>query len=476
MIILYVPEIDEIKDDLREAIIRRHPKIRNFSDGSMLSVLNEIIAIQVNLMYQRIEDSVYNISILTAEGDNLDAIIIDRLPEGRLDGDQATGNLVFSSIEIAEAAIPVPLGSKALAVGSDGSRIFFETTAYGEIAIGDNSVIIPARAVYSGESGNVSAFMVTNIPYAISGIDRVENTTDFSGGTDQESDDDLRNRYYYAVLATGTATTTVIEEHLTDLEDISEAHLFSRSNGDLEVIVDYSGGVGDDYDDIGEVLLDNVAAGITCRGKLGSTIREGVVFDHLSDCSGGRIYVRAVSNALSGESFTINYIDILDRSRTATVVVPSSTIIGDIVEATLESSTDRATYINEIFYSGINSYDILIGMGDYPYLYVLPRTVYVDAVINITSTSTAPATLDDSVADSITDFLNSFTIGKDLEWSDLFLYIYMDYATSEMFSGIDNITLCSLTGDGSTISTAGSSIDIDEDQRIRARTITVTVT
>ena len=473
---MLVPEIDDIKDDLREAIIRRHPKIRNFSSGSMLDIIDEIIAIQVNLMYQKIEDAVYSISILTAEGSDLDALVVDRLPEGRLDGDQATGTLTFSSMEIAEVAIPVPLGSKALAVGSDGSRVFFETTAYGEISIGENSVNIAARAVNSGESGNVSAYMITNIPYAIDDVDRVENLTDFSGGTNQESDDDLRNRYYYAVLATGTATTTVIEEHLTDLEDISESHLFSRSNGDLEVVVDYSGGVGDDYDDIGEVLLDNVAAGITCRGKLGSTIRTGVVSDHLSDCSGGRIWVRAVSNALAGDSFTINYIDILSRSRTATVVIPSSTIIGDIVEATLEDDDDRAAYINETFYSGTNSYDILIGMGDYPYMYVLPRTVYVDATINVVATSTAPATLDDSIEDSITDFLNSFTIGKDLEWSDLFFYIYMDYSTNNLITGIDSITNCSLVGDGSTITTPGTTIDIDEDQRIRARTITVNVT
>lgn len=473
---MLIPEIDDIKDDLREAIIRRHPKIRNFSDGSMLDILDEIIAIQVNLLYQRIDDEVKSISILTAEGDDLDALVVDRLPEGRQDGDQATGNLTFSSMEITATAIPIPLGSKAMAIGDDGSRIYFETTAYGEIPIGSNSVLIAARAVLPGENGNVTAYSITQLPYAIADVDRVENLTAFIGGTDQEDDDDLRNRYYYAVLATGTATSTVIEEHLTDLEDISEAHIFNRSNGDIEVVVDYSGGTGSDYDDVYDTLVDNMAAGITSRGKLGSTIVSGVVTNHLSDCSGGRIWVRATSNVLAGESFSIGYVDILGRNRTATVVIPANTIIGDTIEATLESSTDRVAYIYQTIYTGSNSYDILIGMGEYPYLYVLPRTVYVDATINITGTSTAPTSLDDDIEDSVTDFLNAFTIGKDLEWSDLFLYLYIDYATSEMFEGIDNITLCSLTGDGSTITTPGSSIDIDEDQRIRARTITVTVT
>ena len=39
---MLIPEIDDIKDDLREAIIRRHPKIRNFSDGSMLDITVEL--------------------------------------------------------------------------------------------------------------------------------------------------------------------------------------------------------------------------------------------------------------------------------------------------------------------------------------------------------------------------------------------------------------------------------------------------
>ena len=52
----------------------------------------------------------------------------------------------------------------------------------------------------------------------------------------------------------------------------------------------------------------------------------------------------------------------------------------------------------------------------------------------------------------------------------------MDYTTSELITGINSITTCSLIGDGSTIATPGTTIDIDEDQRIRARTITVNVT
>jgi uncharacterized phage protein gp47/JayE len=472
---MIIPTITEIKEDLKEGIISRHPRIRNFAAGSMLDILDEIIAIQANLMYQRIDKEVKNISILTAEGSYLDALVVDRLPEGRQDGAKATGHITFSCNDIATVAIPVPLGTKCLAVGSDGTRVYFETTQTGSIGIGENSVVLDAQAVEAGIAGNVAEYAINQLAFYSADIDLVENTAAFTGGTDEEDDDDLRNRYYYAVLATGTATSIVIEEHLTDLEDISEAHVFARGNGDLEVIVDYSGGTGTDSTEINDVLEENVAAGITCRGKLGATIVSGTATNHLSDSSGGKIYVRATSNVLGGEAFTLNYFDDLGRIRLATITIPINTIIGDVIEADLLASTDRACYIDEIFYSGSNSYDILIGLGDYPYLYLLPRDVLVNVNITITKTSTAPSTIGTDIQSSIEDFLNDFAIGEDLEWSDLFLNIYIDYTTSIMQTGIDNISVCSINGDGSTISTPGSIINIDEDERIRAGTVTVTV-
>lgn len=473
---MYIPTVEEIAEDLKEGIIARHPKIRNFADGSMLSILNYIIAIQANLMYKRIDQEVKNISILTAEGEYLDALVVDRLPEGRQNGAQATGNITFSCNDNATSEIIIPLGIKVLAIGSDGNRIYFETTETGSIAIGENSVVLAARAVEPGISGNIAEYGITQLAYYNSDIDRVENIEAFAGGTDQEEDDDLRNRYYYAVFATGTATSLVIEEHLTDLEDVNEAHVFSRSNGDIEVVVDYSGGTGTDSQDIIDVLEENIAAGIISRGKLAATIVDGIITNHISESAGGKIFVRATSNILAGDSFTLNYYDNLDRIRLATVTIPVNTVIGDTVEATLLSPTDRIVYIDEIFYSGANSYDILVGMGEYPYLYGLPRPVDIHVTIGITQTSTAPASLATDIQTSIEDFLNDFAIGQDLEWSDLFLNIYIDYATSAMITGIDNIRSCVINGEGNIISAPGTVINVDEDEKIRAGTVTITVT
>lgn len=468
------PTIEEIEAQIKNGIISKHPLIRDFSPLSMLSILGGIIAGQTHLLYNSIDESTRSISILTATGNDLDDLVVDRLPMGRQLGTQATGNLTFKRSSVAEEIIPIPLGSKALALGQDGSKQYFETTAYGEIPIGEYSVIIEAHAVEPGILGNVGAYAITQLPFAIEGIDRVENVDAFSNGTDQESDDELRTRYYYAVLVPGKATQEVIEEHLSDLEDVSESHIYPRGNGDIEVIVDYDSGIGSDSTEILESLETNIAAGITCRGILGATINSGIVQSNLAETSGGRIWVRATNNILFSENMTIEYIDILGRTRTATMIISTNTIAGDTLQATLESSTDRAVSISDISYEGINSYEILIGMGQYPYLYVLPRTILIDVSVNIQKTTTPETNLELNIKDSITAFLNSYHIGEDLEWSDLFLYIYMDYETSRMFEGIDTVNICSISGLGSIITTTGSIINIAEDQRIRPGTITVT--
>ena len=218
---MYIPDLSDIELQIKNDICARHPLIRNFSPLSMLSILGGIVAGQAYLLYNRIDDSTKSISILTATGSDLDAIIVDRLPAGRQLGTQSTGYITFKCMYAATEAIPIPEGSKALALGQDGSKQYFETTAYGQIEIGDYSVIIEAHAVEPGISGNVAAYAINQIPFSIPGITRIENTAAFADGTDQETDDELRNRYYYAVLIPGKATTEIIEEHLTDLVDVS---------------------------------------------------------------------------------------------------------------------------------------------------------------------------------------------------------------------------------------------------------------
>jgi len=111
---------------------------------------------------------------LTATGSDLDDLVVDRLPEGRQRGTHSTGYLTFKRIYPATEAVPIPEGSKALALDADGTKHYFETTAYAEIPVGDTSVVVEARSFEPGSDTNVAAYSINQLPYAIDGVDRVE--------------------------------------------------------------------------------------------------------------------------------------------------------------------------------------------------------------------------------------------------------------------------------------------------------------
>ncbi len=67
------------------------------------------------------------------------------------------------------------------------------------------SGIIPVTAVISGSSGNLPVNSITQIPVTIGGLNSVTNETALVNGYDEESDDDLRARYYIAVQTPATS-------------------------------------------------------------------------------------------------------------------------------------------------------------------------------------------------------------------------------------------------------------------------------
>ena len=73
-----------------------------------------------------------------------------------------------------------------------GNPIEFETTE--EITIGDEPTPVAIIALDPGSAGNCEAGTTLNISVAISGVDATATVVSLDGGTDVESDDDLRSR------------------------------------------------------------------------------------------------------------------------------------------------------------------------------------------------------------------------------------------------------------------------------------------
>lgn len=474
-----IPTIASLMEDMRYFITRRHPLIRDFSDLSMLSVLNEAYARLLVELYGVMSGVESDLNIFTAIGTALDARVQDRLPEGRLEGAKAVGSLTFRR-DAYGPQVTIPLGTKAFAIGQNGEIATFETTEIGIIAAGDLSTVVSAAATTAGVGYNVPEHTVTTLTFPVTGVNSVDNIIPFSGGTPAETDEELRNRYIYAVLVPGTATTPLLEEHLTELAEVTEAKVYTEYGGDIQVIVDYSGGIGEDSAEIATTLLNNMAAGITSRGIIVATIVNGAPTCNIDMSRGGRIWIRPTVFISTQQTMSITYIDTFGLTKTATVIIPANTRTGVGIAATMESTDSRAVSVSSITYSGNKSFDISIGMGTYPYMYSLPRPITVTATIVIHLTDTPEVNLATKIHDSIEDYLGSFKIGDNLEYSSLYQYIFMDYAESQagtgrLFSGIHHVDSCMVSGNSQSIDDSGQTITISEDQRITAGAVVVTV-
>ena len=149
----------------------------------------------------------------TSIGADLDTWVND-YGVSRLGVANATGFVQFSRFTTTAVGF-VPVGAlirtadlfQAYTVTSDPTNLYYNATTPGyNLAIGVASVTVPVVSTTGGFASNVAPGTVTVISSNVAGIDTVNNSAAFSGGSDPESDAQLRARFvlYIASLSKGT--------------------------------------------------------------------------------------------------------------------------------------------------------------------------------------------------------------------------------------------------------------------------------
>lgn len=104
-------------------------------------------------------------------------------------------NIIRKSATASSGHLTV-IGDFSLAVGAQfitqGGLIFEVTQATADTA---GSASVPVTCTTLGISGNVAANTITQMPASLSGVTAVTNEVPFTNGYNEESDDDLRQRY-----------------------------------------------------------------------------------------------------------------------------------------------------------------------------------------------------------------------------------------------------------------------------------------
>lgn len=149
----------------------------------------------------------------TSSGTDLDTWVAD-YGVTRLGGAIAQGLASFSRFSSTTAAV-VPLGavirtsdaSQSFTVIADPTNPLYDAAASGyDMAVGVTTISVLVQANLSGSAANVGVGTITQIASSTPGIDYVANAVAISGGSDPETDAQLRARFvlFIASLSKGT--------------------------------------------------------------------------------------------------------------------------------------------------------------------------------------------------------------------------------------------------------------------------------
>ena len=163
----------------------------------------------------------------TAQGTYLDGHALIRGITRRA-ATKAAGTLRFSVASPSAVELTIAAGTACMTEG----EVRFQTTADGVLPAGELSVDVPAEAVESGAVGNVPPGSVTILTACPVGITGCTNPAAFSGGSDQEDDESLRQRVLesYLRLPNG-ANAAWYEQTAMSHEGVAAAQAVGRARG-----------------------------------------------------------------------------------------------------------------------------------------------------------------------------------------------------------------------------------------------------
>lgn len=146
----------------------------------------------------------------------------------------------FTLSAVQADAIGIPVGTQVT-----NGELYFLNTEYAEIPAGSLYTDVEMTCLTDGVVGNGIAIgelntLVDPIPY----VDEVSNTTETAGGTDDESDEDLRDRVYlvpssYSTAGPEDAYVYWAKEYSKDITDVV---VFSPDASEVSVLFITTGG------------------------------------------------------------------------------------------------------------------------------------------------------------------------------------------------------------------------------------------
>ncbi|MDX1744357.1 MAG: baseplate J/gp47 family protein [Halobacteriales archaeon] len=210
----------ETEDSIRDRMFTNMDSGLDQAQGSMAWNLISPLAIEVAKLWAALDEVVEYGFAQTAYGKFLDA----RAEEHgvtRKGAAPATGTVRFNGTNGTVIAAGTQVSNTVLA-GSVEEPQVFETDSGGTISGG--FVDLAVTAITDGADGNLPANAIDRLVTIIAGVTSVDNAAATTGGVDEETDDELRDRLLAAVAAReGAGTPDDYETWAMEVEGVGAA-------------------------------------------------------------------------------------------------------------------------------------------------------------------------------------------------------------------------------------------------------------
>lgn len=234
------------------------PSKYSTDEGSVLYDIMAAAAIEFEAAYSAVDDNIKRNLISEASGSDLDALL-SQLGYYRKNATYAEGEVTICGTD----GTVIPTGT-LIAKG----RIIYETTA--DATVSGGSAVVHIRAQLPGESGNATVGTVNYFPVMPENLLSVSNAEAVTGGTNTETDNAYRERYFYFLDNPVTSGNKYeYEQWAMEVDGVGKAKCYPIWNGPGTVKVVIATAA---MEPAGSDLVQAVAAHIEEQRLVGPTV------------------------------------------------------------------------------------------------------------------------------------------------------------------------------------------------------------
>lgn len=184
----YNEKLSDIQNDLLNEMPESYSKIK----GTWLWEMFKSFALKIYELLKLLTDTASKLNVENLQGDELEAYVRQWTDLKRKSAQKAEGFIEITGNGMVYADTIVSTESGIQFIITEDTNI-------------NGTVSVPITAVNAGESGNVDANSITVLVTSNAYVTSITNTGSTAGGTDEETDEALRDRYYLRLQMPATS-------------------------------------------------------------------------------------------------------------------------------------------------------------------------------------------------------------------------------------------------------------------------------